>query len=413
MPKAETVLFTIDNDNNCRIGLPPLSSEDDYHKRAKLLGKLENSSHVFFNSKGQMFVVRGDELFKGPSPFMPWSDWFSQAKCVGKGGWDQCKFLYFSPTGKLFAVTKAGAWYTGPEPEHAEVPWIFRQAAKIGGSGWQLFDALCYDPDGSMWGVYDGSLRRNQPLSTTDGNWVAQSIVVGASGWDQISYFMGFSSDGNLWCVSRNDGVIYSARPPTNKDEPWLTRARKLGCDYHKYKCLAFADDKTIKKVLSVEFLTDLGMVLEMQPEVVTEKVYDNKSSTTPLKATFEVNKVYCAESHFTHEHGFEFGMEAETTFETGAPVVGKAGIRMSSKATTSNVWNFTKVNTTETNFKMVSDFEVEPGKAVRQIAKAKKATIDVPYRAKVCTVFGHETFISGIWKGVSFFDLKVKQVDE
>ncbi|XP_069061733.1 tachylectin-2-like [Pleurodeles waltl] len=412
MPQAETVLFAIDRNNQCIIALPPQSPKDDFNNRARRLGKLHNASHVFFNPKGHMFVVRGDELFKGPSPFLPWNDWFSQAKCVGRGLWDQCKFLYFNSQGRLFAVTKSGAWYVGPEPDNPHVPWVYRQAGKIGGSGWEAFDALFFDPDDTMYGVHEGRLRRNSPLSTTDGTWLAHSFVVGEAGWDQLSHFMGFSSDGNLWCVSQ-DGKMYRGRPPSKKDEPWLKTARNMGSGYNSYKMLAFTDDKTIQKVLSVEFLTDLGKVLKLEPEVVTEKVYDNKDSSTTLKATFEVNKVYIAESQFTHQHGFDFSLEAETTFEAGIPLVGKSSVRMSAKASTSHSWNFTSINRTETTFKMTSEFEVEPGKAVRQIAVAKKATVDVPYSAKVRTIFGHETMVSGSWKGVAYIDLKVKQSDE
>lgn len=412
MARQETLLFAIDSGNNCSIGLPPAHAQDSYSARAKSLGRLDNASHVFFNPKGDMFVVRGTDLYKGPTPSSPWKDWFASATCVGRVDWDKYKFLYFSRSGKLFAVTKEGAWYRGPEPFNDNVPWLYKQATKIGGSDWHNFLALFFDPDNIMHGVIDGKLVKGHPLSTTDGAWYAKSSVIGEAQWDPLSYFIDFSHNGDLWCVRRGDGAIFTAPPPTHKSDSWLLRARNMGTKYTIYKCLAFTHDKTIKKIKSIEFLVDIGKVLSMQPYFVSEKVYDNKDSSTPLKSTFEVNKVESVENSFTHEHGFEFSLEAETTFESGLPIVGKGGIRLSSTATTTHNWSFTKVNRTETHFVITSEFEVEPGKAVRQIAKATQATAHVPYSAKIITIFGYETTISGTWQGTSLFDLKIKQED-
>ncbi|XP_069061732.1 tachylectin-2-like [Pleurodeles waltl] len=412
MPRKETVLFSIDGGNNCRIGLPPSALDDAYNRRSLSLGNLPNASHVFFNPKGDMFVVRGGDLYKGPTPSSPWKDWFASAKRIGRADWNKYKLLYFSNSGKLFAVTKEGEWYRGPEPINEEVPWLYKQASKIGGSDWQHFDALFFDFENIMHGVIQGNLVKGHPFSTTDGAWYAKSKQIGEHIWGTLAYFINFSHDGKLWCVSSQDGAIYTASPPTHRGDNWLARARKVGSGYTMYKCLAFTHDKTIKKIKSFDFLVDIGKVLSMEPYFVAEKVYDNKDSSTPLHSTFELNKVEISESQFSHEHGFDFSAEAETSFESGLPLVAKGSIRLAATTTTSHKWNFTEINRTETHFIITSEFEVEPGKAVRQIAKATKAIIDVPYTATVVTLFGYETTISGTWQGASFLDLRIKQED-
>ncbi|KAJ1211542.1 hypothetical protein NDU88_006900 [Pleurodeles waltl] len=410
--REETVLFCIDRSNNCKIGLPPAAEEDNYHLRAMELGNLGNVSHVFFNPRGEMFVVREHELFKGPTPSARWSDWFQLAKCVGRGIWDQFKFLSFSPGGILYAVTKAGAFYKGPEPNNKHVSWLHKQATKLGGRDWQYFDVLFFDPEGIMYVILRGALLKNPPVTNILGEWVTQSVNVGKSGWDKYSHFMGFSSEGDLWCVSRNDGVMYSAPPPTHRNDRWVERAKRMGSDYRTYKHMKFTHDKTIQKILRLDFLLDSGEVLETHPEVVALQEYDNKDSTSPLKCTFEIDKTCIVETQFTHEHGFEIGFEAETTFTAKIPLVGEGGARVAASTSTSHTWNFTDINRIETHYKTSSTFELAAGKAVRQKGVVKKAVIDVPYTAEVLTVFGYKTTVSGMWKGACFFNLSVRQED-
>ncbi|KAJ1211548.1 hypothetical protein NDU88_006906 [Pleurodeles waltl] len=407
----ETVLFCIDKNNNCKIGLPPAAEGDNYHRRAMELGKLENVSHVFFNPGGEMFVVRGHELYKGPTPSARWNDWFQLAKCVGSGIWDQFKFLFFSPGGILYAVTKPGVFYKGPEPSNKHISWLHKQATVIGGGDWQYFDALIFDPEGIMYGVWFDLLRKNPPVTNILGEWAVTSVIVG-KGWRNYSYFMGFSYDGDLWCVSNNNGIMYSAPPPTQPDYPWIDRAQRMGSDYRTYKHMKFTQDKTIQKVLTLDFLLDDGKILETQPEVVALQEYNNKGSTSPLKCTFEINKTCVAETQFTHEHGFTFGLDAETTFKAKIPFVGEAGTSISATTSTSHTWNFATVNRIETHYKTSSTFDLLPGKAVQQKAVVHRATIDVPYMAEIITVFGYKTIVTGIWKGASYFNLKVLQVD-
>ncbi|XP_069488436.1 uncharacterized protein [Ambystoma mexicanum] len=406
----DSVLFTHDCKNTCRIGLPPVATEDLYHERAIKLGKLEPIHHITFNPKGQMFVTRGKELYKGPTPSTPWENWFEQAKCVGRSVWDSFHILCFSPAGDLYALTREGILYKGPEPDNEHVPWLYSRAKKIDNLSQHSIGGLFFDPDGTLYGIVGEQLRRSPPLYNVDKDWLQNSIVVGASGWDRLSNVR-FSYDGNLWCISHS-GDLLTAPPPTDPNEDWKSTARTVGTGYLSYGYMSMIRDTTIKRVLHIEFLTDTGKVLSIEPMLVQEQTYNNKDSTTPMKELFEVNRVLVSESTFGQEHGFEFSAKAETTFETGIPLAMKGMVHLSAKATNSHTWNFTETNRVETRFKRTSEVEVPPGKAVLWKAVAKKATMDIPYEATVLTVFGNEETIYGTWKGASIFDKKVKQVD-
>ncbi|XP_069488447.1 uncharacterized protein [Ambystoma mexicanum] len=407
---THSALFTYDRKDTCRIGLPPVATEDLYHERAIKLGKVESTPHIIFNPKGQMFVTRGKELYKGPTPSAPWENWFEQAKCVGRSVWDQFQILCFSPAGDLYALTYPGILYKGPEPDNEHVPWLYSRAKVIDNLSQHSIFGLFFDPEGTLYGIVGEQLRRSPPLFKVDQDWLQNSIVVGASGWNRL-FNVRFSYDGNLWGISTY-GDLLTAPPPSDPNEDWQRTARKVGTLYRRYGHMSFIRDRTIKKVLHVEFLTDTGKVLSTEPMLVQEQSYNNKDSTTPMKELFEVNRVLVSESTFGHEHGFEFSLEAETTFESGLPFVAKGTVRLSATATTSHTWSLAETNRVETHFKRTSEVEVPPGKAVVRKAVAKKAIMDIPYEARVLTVFGNEEIVCGTWKGTSVFDLEVKQVD-
>ncbi|XP_069488426.1 uncharacterized protein [Ambystoma mexicanum] len=410
-PKAETVLLVVGKDNVCKLGLPPASAKDNFHKRAINVGTLKNASMCFFNPEGRLFVVRGGELYKGPMPTSATNNWFDDARCVGRSDWDTFKLLLFSPAGKLYGVTNDGQLCKGPEPENEHVPWLHREAKVIGGSGFQGFKSMFFDHEGMLYGIVDNQLLKGSP-ETPDGRWIQHSTNVGKHGWNDYSHFNGFSYDGNMWAV-HNTGVLYSAPPPTHLNDRWVERAKNMGSDYMNYKAMAFGQDKTIKKILSCEFLPELGEILSKETVVVQEHLYNNKGSTSKLKATFTVDESLTAESSFSHEHGFEVGFEAETSFETGLPGVVKGSIRLTASASTSHTWNLTETNKVTTKVIMSQEFEVEPGKCVLRKAIVKKAIMRMPYCARIKTMFGYETTIGGTWNGTVFYKIQVVQVDQ
>ncbi|XP_075429739.1 uncharacterized protein LOC142467694 [Ascaphus truei] len=408
-----TILFVVGQTNNCKVGLPPTAYLDDFNTRAIQVGKLDNVRLIAFSPDGKLYAVCGRELYAGPMPTDPSQNWLNEAKRVGKCDWDGFKLIFFHPNGMLYAVTHKGELFHGPSPSNEHKSWLFSEAKKIGAGGWNMFVALFFDQSGTLYGVTKDRFVKRSPPSSTSEKWYQTSTTIGlGSGWSNLSHFMAFNPDGNLWCVSKDDGKIFTASPPTHAQDDWISRAKNLGVAYHNYKLMSFTTEKTIQRILDLEFLVDIGKIISLNTELVAEQVYDNTTSSVTLDATFTVNKSYEATSSFTQEHGLTFGFNAETTFQTGIPIIVAGSLNVGLEMSTTHNWCFTGSNTNKTDFSTQFHFRVAPGKAVRQTVLVQKAITDVPYRAKVCTLFGNETTMCGMWKGACYFNLHVKQVD-
>ncbi|XP_069039870.1 tachylectin-2-like [Lepisosteus oculatus] len=393
------LLFGVESSGSAQMGLPPVDYNESYHDHAKHVGNLKGFSHILFSPTGIMFAVRNADIYTGSPPVNPDEDWLTtKAKCVGKGEWDQFHSLFFHPDGSLYAVTKSGDFYKGPPPEHEYVSWRYRAATKIGTGGW-LFPSLFFDPEGILYAVTsEGKLVKGKPPSDPDYKWYDNSETVGTEGWAELTHFMAFSPDGNLWCVSKDEGKIYSAPPPEFATDNWIGRAQNLGFGYNLYQILAFTQDKTIKKILSLDFEVNIAQIVSNVPLTVEQHDCDNTAGTVPYTATFQFSETFTLESSFSHEHGFTVAVGASTTFKAGIPVIAENETTVTVDVSTSHTWSFTETERKQVVESSTLTATVPPGKAVRFKAVVQKRTLDVPYTAKVITVFGYETTITGRW---------------
>ncbi|KAM3936610.1 uncharacterized protein RB166_012297 [Leptodactylus fuscus] len=426
MAQPRTLLLTVSNDGTMRIGLPPKHLQDSYHDRAVVIGKLENVRHVICSPEGELFCVRGADLYRGPLPSTEGVDWFSMARRVGRGEWDRIGFLFFHPNGELYSITYQGEFYKGPQPDNENIPWMYEQATKIGTEwypcimvakitikiGLQGFDQLFFDPDGVLYAITgdDKLVKGNPPTEQEYDEWLRTTTLVGEGGWAGFFRFILFSPKGKLWSVDREKGNIYSGFIPD--DGKYIDNAEHLGWDYHEFQFLCFTKDKTIRNIISFDFLPEQGQRVSETPEVIEEKIYDNRESSTILKHTFMFDKTVKASSSFSHEHGFTFAVGASLTFKAGIPCISETEARVSMNLSTTNTWKFTETNETEVKFSSKSDVEVSPGKAIRVVASVVKADLIVPYQARVGTLFGAETEVTGTWNGATHYNLMVKQKD-
>ncbi|CAH2299282.1 Hypothetical predicted protein [Pelobates cultripes] len=409
MDTPDTLLFAV-KDYIGRAGLPPKNLLDNFDARSSIVGKLNNVSKIAFNPEGVLFAVRGTELFMGAMPSNPNLDWFSTAKRVGKTDWDGFKCLFFDPNGLLYAATKKGEFYKGPAPSNENVSWLYGQATKIGTAGWNTFDALFFDPKGILYAVTgDDKLVTRSPPTKPDDNWLDSSKTIGKGGWRILTHFMAFTLESDLWCVDSKNGSIYKGPAPTIADTNYIEKAEKLGWGYNVYPLLSFTIDKTMQSIVSFEFLPDSGKILSQGTEVVQTQIYNNKSST-PLKHTFSFSKTMTESSTFSQEHGFTVSVGAEMGFKAGVPFIGEMETKISINMSTTHNWNFTKTNETQTTFSSSTDVEVPGGQSIRMVASVTKGEMDVPYCAKIRTLFGYETTVKGTWKGVTHYNLMVSQ---
>ncbi|KAM8939609.1 uncharacterized protein RCH25_053304 [Pelodytes ibericus] len=404
----------MDQRSNVLAGLPPSAVMDSYNSRAARLGSLKNTSHIFFSPSGQMFVVRGAELYRGTLPDPKQKDWYSLATRVGKTDWGNFKFLFFHPNGFLCAVTNQGQFYKGPAPSNENRSWLYGQATCIGNKQWNRFDALTFDAAGLMYGVLEDTayIRYSLPSNPND-DLLKNMQVMGRGGWNVLSFLFQVTLNPRyLWTVNRSNGNMYKGPLPDANNASYLARAIYLGYDYHVYKYLMFTVDKTIHSILSFEFLPELGKTISQDLEVVEDKIYDNRRSSSTLRHTFEINKNIKQSSSFTHEHGFSVEFGVEITVKTGVPFIAEGGLQTSVNMSTTHNWSFNETNETEISFTSSTNVELEPKQAIRIIASVMRATVNIPYRARICTLFGYETTIEGTWKGACHYNLMVTQED-
>ncbi|XP_069460524.1 uncharacterized protein [Ambystoma mexicanum] len=407
------ILFTVDQEDTCRASWPPLSSTDDFHTRAKVIGTLENVSKIAFSPDHQLYAVRGSELYRGAMPSCEGKNWFQAAMRVAKSGWDEFRFILFHPNGTLYAATHDGDFFSGPPPTNENETWMFGLGEKIGNGAWDMFQALFFDPEGVLYGATDYTFVKDLPPGHIGHNWIGHANEIGYGGrWSELSHFMGFTPDGNLWVVDKADGDVFTAPPPTYGEDRWTDRSKKLELKFNRYKLLSFAQDTTIDMILSLEFLVNLGKIHDERAEVVSERVYDNKKKSTPLNGMFVLHKAYTQESAFSQEHGYAFAAGAAASIKGGVPSIAEGERRITLSTSTFHEWNIGGSNRMEINFSRASHFVVEPGRAVQQKAMLQKVTLAVPYRADILTVFGRKASISGTWKGVCYHDLQLQQED-
>ncbi|XP_068122385.1 uncharacterized protein [Hyperolius riggenbachi] len=206
---------------------------------------------------------------------------------------------------------------------------------------------------------------------------------------------------------------MYMGRPPMNTTvNTWIQGVKSLGVDYHNYAALMFIQDRTIQRIASLEFLADRGRVLLASNEVAAERAYNNKGSSSDLKTTYVVKKTYEVTSSFSLDDNFIFDAGAVAVVKGAVPVITSRSKEFGIDRSTTYTWDLTKTNTHKVELSKQFSIQVPPRKSVKETFIVQKAVVEVPYRANVTTHFNFTTTISGVWKGVCYFDLHVETVD-
>ncbi|XP_056400060.1 tachylectin-2-like isoform X1 [Hyla sarda] len=410
--QPRTLLLAVEKNFTVKIGLPPMNPRDDFNGRAAVLGKINNVSHIACSPDGELFCICGGDLYRGPMPSNIDVDWFSVAQRVGKAVWNRIVLMFFHPKGDFYVTTNDGEFYKGPPPDNEHVPWIYDQAKRIGHGIWKQYEALFFSPEGLLYAVGNDKLFKAPPPTEESVQWDSSCTCIGGSDWSRLTHFLSFSPDGKLWAVDKWNGHIFRGNPPTQEDPNYQAQAQDLGSNYNVYRFLAFTKDATIQKIMNFQFLVDQAQILSQAPEVLQEKIYDNRKSSSTLRHTFTFNKTIKESSSFSHEHGFTFQAGTEMSFEGGIPVIAEISGKVTVNMSTTHKWNFTKTNETQISFSSSTNIELEPHKAIRMVASVIKGEINVPYKAKARTLFGAEVEVQGMWRGVSHYHLIVTQED-
>uniref|UniRef100_A0A8C5P6Z8 Tachylectin 2 domain-containing protein n=1 Tax=Leptobrachium leishanense TaxID=445787 RepID=A0A8C5P6Z8_9ANUR len=378
-------------------GLPPNNKDDSYILRATPVGKLMKATKILFSPDGEMFSVRGGDLYRGPMPSEKDLDWFSAAKKVGKVDWGNFKFLLFDPHGDLYAVTNDGDLYKGPAPTNENMSWLYHQAIKIGSFTWNSLQALFFDPEGALYAVKsDGCLVMGDPPTSLADNWFDTCISISDDDWSKLTPFISFSPEGELCCVNEDTGYMYKFPRTTIVKTTYSHReAQSMGRGFKLGLLFAFTTDKIIHHIEHLEFVPESGEIVSKRPAVLRSQIYKNDSDN-PMKHTFSFSQTLNETSNFTHEHGLTVQEGDKVVFDAGIPCVeetdGQLSIRIN--MSTTHTWNIMETNDTQASFSDTSDVLVPPHKSIRVTAWVRRAVLNVPYRARVTTGLQLSCFI-------------------
>eukprot|EP01084_Bolivina_argentea_P149280 260793_1 len=160
--------------------------------------------------------------------------------------------------------------------------------------------------------------------------------------------------------------------------------------------------------ITSCTFDVDQGTVLSQTPEAIATLPIENKTDTEQ-QTEFEVNETKSNESSFNHEHGFT--VKVGTSFSAGIPLVEQKTISID--ASTAHTWKYGETNTTEQQWTGKFTVKCPPHKSIVAQAIITKAVMNVPYTITVKNGLGDTKKSTGVWKGVSTYNLALKVENE
>ena len=201
--------------------IPCENYTEDWKGSMQQIGKSgwNEFQHLFFHPEGDLYGVVEDtkQLVKAPPPSNPsteQSEW-RKAATVVSSDMGNFKFLFFDPDGNLYGV-KGENLYTGPLPLNPQEPWL-DSAKPVGANTWSSFNFLFFDNKGFLYGLHfeNGTLHQRIPPVDKNDDWLKTSKVIGTN-WRKFR-FLFFMSNGELYGVQYgDDDDLYRGSPPTH-----------------------------------------------------------------------------------------------------------------------------------------------------------------------------------------------------
>ncbi|XP_063281773.1 uncharacterized protein LOC134565991 [Pelobates fuscus] len=404
------LLFIVTELYIAKVGIPPANQYDNYILRADPVGKLSFATRILFHPNGDMFAIRGDDLYRGPMPSEQGQEWFDVAKKVGTDDWGSFRFTLFDPNGFMYVVTNNGDLYRGPAPTDENSSWLYQEATRIATGVWNTIGSLFFNGIGTLYGIIeDGTLVMRNPPTGLQDDYFATAIPVGNENWLQYTPFLAFSPDGSLWSISEPSGDLYKWSPEAIDSNFPHKDAEYMGSGYNAGLFYAFTVDKSISSIESLEFLPTDGKIVSKDPIVLKSQTYTN-SGDTPLSYYFTFSKILKAFSTFRLRDGYTYKVGAKVTVAAEVPFIDEQDGEISIKPGTSRIWNIAGTNDIETPFSSTTDVSVPPHTCICVSASVTKVVMEVPFSAKATTAFGYGTTVEGMWKGEGHYGMSVSQ---
>ena len=163
-------------------------------------------------------------IYKAPLPNysqpLSFSTWLYKATHVFDMPGLMVASLVFDPDGKLYFVVD--------DKLYMMLPNSTKSYKELAVKGWSAFKFLFFNPEGILYGVENGKLRKRSPPTAPDDDWLATSTLIGTAGWSDFQ-FLFFMSSGELYGVYQDK--FYKGSPPTQSIDAhtWLASSTLIG----------------------------------------------------------------------------------------------------------------------------------------------------------------------------------------
>jgi hypothetical protein len=166
---------------------------------------------------------------------------------------------------------------------------------------------------------------------------------------------------------------------------------------------------RMVTGIIEFSWKADDAKILATVPDWIAEQTYINDSNIELLHK-FVIAKDITNTSTFSHEHDLTVQIGVSTTFKAGIPYIAENKTTVGIDVSTTNTWKFGEENTTSQKYSDEAEAKLPPHTKIKITATVTKASLNVPYSAKVRLGDGTNKVIEGTWNGVSTYNLVVTQ---
>eukprot|EP01084_Bolivina_argentea_P149279 260792_1 len=161
--------------------------------------------------------------------------------------------------------------------------------------------------------------------------------------------------------------------------------------------------------ITSCTFDVKQGKIFDEQiPEAIVEENFENPTDAEQ-QFTFKYNKTTSNERSFIHEHGFT--VKVGTSFSAGIPFVEQKEISL--ETSTTHTWTYGETNAEKQQWEGKFPVTCPPHKTIVAQAIFTASVMNVPYTITVKNGLGDTKKSTGVWKGVSTYNLALKVENE
>jgi len=215
-------------------------------------------------------------------------------------------------------------------------------------------------------------------------------------------------ANSNLWNITNQEGRSRSSYNylSTGSDNNLVDLYQKDDGSGRQRWVVEPASD-VVQSITNVQFSIPAAAVT-LKPEVIASETYRN-TSNQPLTYQFNISKDVTASTTFGQSNTFGVKVTQTIKISAGVPEF-KAESTTSIEISASTTSSYGTTDTTTQTYQMQTPVTVLAGTAIKVDAVLTIVNMDVPYTADIIATDGKTYPISGMWNGVTSYNLIVNQ---